>query len=87
MNSVKHLSNTCTIYRMAGLGLIFIERFLIKESRYNTKLRSIDIERETPKFFKREQSRHFQNLRGPLSRPLIPSCDPLIATWYKEGRQ
>lgn len=52
----------------------------------DTRLRLIDIEREKSKFFKREQSLHFQNLRAPLSRHLIPECDPLVPTWYETGR-
>ena len=49
----------------------------------DTKLRSNDIERETPKFFNRGQSPHLKNLRVPLSRHLIPGCNPLIAPWYE----
>ena len=48
----------------------------------NTKLRSIDIERFTPKFLKNWETKLFQKLAGIGSRCLIPICIPMNANWY-----
>jgi len=47
-----------------------------------TKLRSIDIERSTPKFLKNRETQLFQKLAGVGSRRLIPTRNLLIASWY-----
>jgi len=49
----------------------------------NTKLRSTDVERYTPKFLKSWETQFFQKLVGVVSRRLIPRCNILIASWYK----
>ena len=50
--------------------------------RINTKLRSIDIERFTPKFLKNWEPQLFQKVAGIGSRRLIPICIPMNANWY-----
>jgi len=49
---------------------------------FYTKLRSIDIERSTPKFLKNWETQLFQKLAGVGSRRLIPTRNLLIASWY-----
>jgi len=49
----------------------------------HTKLRSIDIERSTPKFLKNWETQLFQKLADIGSHYFIPIYIPMNANWYQ----
>jgi len=66
----------------SAVRLLPIFRRLWPDFVIYTKLRSIDIERSTPKFLKNWETQLFQKLAGVGSRRLIPTRNLLIASWY-----